>query len=139
MSKLEARVRGQYQYLEVRQILEDKCTGGSQFLNARARYFSVEYITRKGSASTEATETICANSFASITCQNLTCSDIITSANNASPIPANLFAACHVASLIIDLGEPYPRTQLRRSLGDNQYIVAPARMSTTSLVIRRYP
>lgn len=81
MSKLDARVRGRYQFGDISTATSTwksvrfsriKCTGGSQFLNARARYFSVEYITRKGSASTEATETICANSFASIIGQNLT-------------------------------------------------------------------
>lgn len=112
---------------------------GSQILNVRARYFSVEYITRNGSASTEATDAVWASSFSSISCQNLTCNDIKASANKARPNPANLFAACHVASFTMDLGEPYPRIQLRRSLGDNQYIVAPVRMSTTSLVISRYP
>src|SRR6185295_2777902 len=97
----------------------------AQFLNTCARYFSVRYITTNGIAMIAPAETACPNSLSTIVVRNVTCSDIVTRESSARVIPANLLALCHASSLTIDLDQPYPRIQLRRSRGHHQYIIAP--------------
>src|SRR5262249_52037868 len=95
-----------YRPCRVETSLEGAQRAGDQFLKTRARCFSVKNITTKGRNSADATEIACAKSSDSMACHRHTCKSIRMNASAASVVPAKRFAACQVASLIIDRGDP---------------------------------